>query len=28
MLSLDNCFSPAELAAWAARVTRDASTAA
>jgi DNA ligase (NAD+) len=28
MLSLDNCFSPEELAAWAARVTRDASTAA
>jgi DNA ligase (NAD+) len=26
MLSLDNCFSPEELAAWAARVTRDAST--
>jgi DNA ligase (NAD+) len=24
MLSLDNCFSPDELAAWAARVTRDA----
>ncbi|MDF2146302.1 NAD-dependent DNA ligase LigA [Knoellia sp. p5-6-4] len=24
MLSLDNCFSPEELAAWAARVTRDA----
>nr|WP_240977862.1 NAD-dependent DNA ligase LigA [Knoellia sp. DB2414S] len=28
MLSLDNCFSPEELAAWAARVARDASTAA
>jgi DNA ligase (NAD+) len=28
MLSLDNCFSPEELAAWAAKVTRDASTAA
>jgi DNA ligase (NAD+) len=28
MLSLDNCFSPDELAAWAARVTRDASTSA
>jgi DNA ligase (NAD+) len=28
MLSLDNCFSPDELAAWAARVTRDAGTAA
>jgi DNA ligase (NAD+) len=28
LLSLDNCFSPEELAAWAARVTRDASTAA
>jgi DNA ligase (NAD+) len=28
MLSLDNCFSPAELAAWATRVTRDAGTAA
>jgi len=28
MLSLDNCFSPQELAAWAARVARDASTAA
>src|SRR6476619_3672254 len=26
MLSLDNCFSPEELAAWAARVTRDAGT--
>ncbi len=26
MLSLDNCFSPEELAAWAARVTRDAAT--
>lgn len=24
MLSLDNCFSPEELASWAARVTRDA----
>ena len=24
MLSLDNCFSPEELSAWAARVTRDA----
>ena len=28
MLSLDNCFSPEELAGWAARVTRDASTSA
>jgi DNA ligase (NAD+) len=28
MLSLDNCFSPEELAQWAARVTRDAGTAA
>ena len=28
MLSLDNCFSPEELAAWAARVARDAGTAA
>ena len=28
MLSLDNCFSPEELAAWAARVTRDAGTEA
>lgn len=28
MLSLDNCFSPEELAAWAARVTRDAGTSA
>ncbi|WP_270886638.1 NAD-dependent DNA ligase LigA [Pedococcus sp. 5OH_020] len=28
MLSLDNCFSPQELAAWAARVTRDAGTSA
>src|SRR5687768_10687240 len=28
MLSLDNCFSPEELAAWAARVARDASTTA
>ena len=28
MLSLDNCFSPGELAAWAARVAREASTAA
>ncbi|HEV7195078.1 MAG TPA: NAD-dependent DNA ligase LigA [Pedococcus sp.] len=28
MLSLDNCFSPQELAQWAARVTRDAGTAA
>ena len=27
MLSLDNCFSPEELAAWAARVTRDAGRA-
>ena len=26
MLSLDNCFSPEELAAWAARVTRDSGT--
>ncbi len=26
MLSLDNCFSPEELAAWAARVARDANT--
>ena len=26
MLSLDNCFSPEELAAWAARVTRDSAT--
>ncbi len=26
MLSLDNCFSPEELAAWAARVGRDANT--
>jgi DNA ligase (NAD+) len=28
MLSLDNCFSPEELAAWAARVARDAGSAA
>jgi DNA ligase (NAD+) len=28
MLSLDNCFSPEELAQWAARVTRDAGTTA
>ena len=28
MLSLDNCFSPEELAAWAARVARDAGAAA
>ena len=28
MLSLDNCFSPGELAAWAARVARDAGSAA
>jgi DNA ligase (NAD+) len=27
MLSLDNCFSPEELAAWAARVARDAGSA-
>ncbi|MGA8978527.1 MAG: NAD-dependent DNA ligase LigA [Pedococcus sp.] len=27
MLSLDNCFSPEELAAWAARVTRDSGRA-
>ena len=27
MLSLDNCFSPAELAAWAARVERDSNAA-
>ena len=26
MLSLDNCFSPEELAAWAARAARDANT--
>jgi DNA ligase (NAD+) len=28
MLSLDNCFSPEELAAWAAKVARDAGAAA
>jgi DNA ligase (NAD+) len=28
MLSLDNCFSPEELASWAARVARDAGSAA